>query len=194
MADGDDERGRSAEVVSPLLQAAYRHHWDAVETIRAETGIADVFEAAVVGDTAALYDFVTADPDAVHARTPDGFAALHLAAYFAHPAAVHVLLQAGADPDVASEGEGHERPLHAAVAGRDAACVRHLLEAGADVSVHQAGGYTPLLAAARHGDEAIVRLLLDHGADPRIPADDGQTPWDVADPAVRDLLADADDG
>lgn len=192
MAPDPDEQGEAAEVVSPLLQAAYRHDWDVVETIRAETGIADIFEAAVVGDTAALYDFLTAEPEAVRARSPDGFTALHLAAYFAHPTLVHMLLQAGADPDATARG-ARLRPLHAAVAGRDAAAVRHLLEAGAEVSVRQHGGFTPLMAAAMHGDEAIIRLLLDHGADAQAPADDGQTALDLATPGTRHLLSPADD-
>lgn len=178
----------TVEVISPLLEAAYRHDWDAVEMIRAETGCHDVLEAAVAGDARALWDFVHADPEAVTARTADGFTALHLAAYFGHASLVRVLLEAGADPDAVTTGGARLRPIHSAVAGRDATAVRYLLEAGADVSVRQAGGITPLMAAAQHGDEAIVRLLLDHGADPRAPDDQGWTALDRADPLVRDLL------
>ena len=71
-------------------------------------------------------------------------------------------------------------PLHAAVARRNAAVVRELLNRGADVNGAQAGGFTPLHSAAFHGDREIVELLLSHGADTGKRTADGKTPAALA--------------
>ena len=55
-------------------------------------------------------------------------------------------------------------PLLKAVAGRQVAEVRKLLESGADPNAAGATGETPLLAAARLGEPDLVRLLIGRGA------------------------------
>jgi hypothetical protein len=122
-------------------------------------------EAAALGHLDGL------DPDA---RGADGFTALHLAAFFGGPETVRALLEAGADPDADAENPLRVRPLHSAVASRDAQSVWLLLDAGADPNVRQQGGYTPLHGAAHAGEADIVRMLLQHGADPALTTDDGQ--------------------
>lgn len=168
------------EELSPLLQAAYRHDWDTVQRLRRGGAIADVSDAAAAGDVEAVRRFLDADPSVLEARTPDGFTPLHLAAYLGQPAAVEVLLAAGADPNAVADNPSRLRPLHGATAARMLASVRLLLDAGAEPDAQQEGGYTALMAATMHGDEDIVVLLLDRGADPDVRTEDGRTAAEFA--------------
>lgn len=122
---------------------------------------------------------------------------------------VKMLLDAGADPDVAAEGE---TPLIRAVEGNRPRCVKALLEAGADPdlprgrrnALHQAllhrrydmargmiaagadvdarseTGWVPLHETSRLGKVELTRLLLEKGADPNLGNDLGKTPLDMA--------------
>lgn len=173
---------------SPLLHAAYRHDWSEVERRRARDGVADVFEAAAVGDVDAVRGLLDADPGVARRVAADGFTALHLAAYFGRDEVVPALLAAGADPDAVATNGTELRPLHAATAARSPAVVGALLEAGATVDARQAGGFTPLMAAAKHGDTASLRSLLDAGAEPDLQADDGSTARSLAAPEAADRL------
>jgi uncharacterized protein len=56
--------------------------------------------------------------------------------------------------------------LEDAIAHRDVARVRALLEGGADLTTVDYEGKTPLMLAAKAGDPEIVELLLAVGADP----------------------------
>ncbi len=94
-------------------------------------------------------------------------------------------LEAGADPD--GRGREGQRPLHMAVAMRDAGMVRVLLEGGANPDLHFARPVaksfldltekesmrwflrhdrriTPLMMAANNGDLEIISNLINHGA------------------------------
>lgn len=177
------------EMVSPLVQAAYRRDWNEVERLRARDGVADVFEAAAVGDLEVVRRLLEADASTVVRVTDDGFTALHLAAYFDREEVVSTLLEAGADPDVMATNGTRLRPLHAATAARAPAIVALLVEAGASVDARQSGGFTPLMAAAKHGDTASLRRLLSAGADPNLVADDGSTAQSLATPEAADHLA-----
>jgi ankyrin repeat protein len=149
----------------------------------------DVLDAAATGRLDVLREQLAADPDALAARTPEGFTALHLAAFFGGGEAVRVLLAAGAAPDADADNPAHVRPLHSAAAAGDHDAVRALLAAGADPNVRQEGGYTPLLQAAHADDPEMAALLLDHGADRTLAADDGRDPAAMAGDRTRALLA-----
>ncbi len=123
-----------------------------------------------------------ADPNGVHilesgvSRTP-----LTAAVDFASvPAAVSVLLDAGADPD--QPGQDGAAPLH--MAARDpegtAAAAVLLLRAGAGVAVRDSKGATPLHHACGEGSEAVVAVLLASGADPEARDNRGRTPLHLA--------------
>jgi uncharacterized protein len=177
---------RDAQGLSALLVACY-HRQDAVRDALLDAGHEpDVLEAAAVGDLPRLAARLAADPEAVRARAPDGFTALHYAAFFGGAAAVGALLAAGADPN-AEAGPGL-RPLHSAAAARDLEAARRLLAAGAAPDARQAGGFTALHAAAQHDDLALAEELLRHGADPGVAADDGRDARAMAAPAVRERL------
>ncbi len=193
--DADPELGRSrnAEGLSPLAVAAYWGRQDLVELLRDRIGPQDLWDAAIAGDAAAAAGSITADPELVRAESPDGFTALHLAAFFGHPESVGVLIENGADVGAWTSNTFHNQPLHAAVAGSSAptrlAIARMLLEAGAEPGAQQSDGSTPLMSAARHGDDALVDLLVAAGADLATRDEGGRSAADHAKEAGHDALA-----
>ncbi len=181
-------RERTDDGISAVLWAVYVGEPVLAEHVARAAGTLDAFEATALGKTALLADLLDEDPQAVTAWTPDGFTALHLAAFFGQPAAAVVLIAAGAKIDIASQNTMRVTPLHSAAAGRRPQVVRVLLAAGADPDVVQEGGYTPLHSAAMNGDRETAGLLLAAGADRNWPADDGRTPAQMATGTVAALL------
>lgn len=100
--------------------------------------------------------------------------ALSIAARQGHASLVSILLEAGADPDVA-DSEGWT-PLRASAWGGHASTVQVLLERGAQVDASDSEGRTALRAAAWAGHEEVVRALLNAGA--QVDGEDrqGRTP------------------
>jgi len=161
--------------LSALMFAAYHRQAGVIDTLRQSGPELDVFEAAAVGDTARLGALLAAEPAAAHKISGDGFTAAHLAAFFAHPDCLGLLLDSGADASAVADNPSRVQPLHSAVAGKSVAAATLLLDAGARVNARQNGGWTPLHAAAHAGNEALLGLLLTHGADRGARADDGAT-------------------
>lgn len=122
-------------------------------------------------------------------RSADGFAALHLAAFFGRPAVARLLLDRGADPNPWATGDLYVQPLHSAVAGGHEAVAELLIHGGADVGAPQRGGYTPLMGAAQNGMAATVQLLLARGADPKARNEDVLTAAELADRAGHPEVA-----
>jgi hypothetical protein len=97
-------------------------------------------------------------------RTP-----LHAAAdwpgYFpAAPAAVALLLEAGADPNDDTGGDRPETPLHWAASTDDADVAVVLIDAGADLETPGGSIGTPLDNAIGYGCWHVARLLMARGA------------------------------
>lgn len=112
----------------------------------------------------------------LNATDVNGDTALNHAAQFHQPAAMKLLLEAGADtgiqdrwkqtPLVSAAGDKHNRPA-----------VRLLLQHGADTEIATPHGGTPLNYAAGWGDLPIIQSLLQYGANPESAAmSDGSTP------------------
>lgn len=175
--------------VSAVLLARYRFDRATTDALLAADPELDVFEAAALGYVDRLRERLLDDPGAVAAFSPDGFTALHLAAFFGKVEAARILLEHGAGVDVSTRGPLANQPLHAAVAGRHIEVCRVLLAAGADVNVTQHGGYTPLHGAAQHGDVEMSELFLSAGADPDLTTDAGETASDLASAAGHVDLA-----
>ncbi|XP_051008131.1 ankyrin repeat and SOCS box protein 10 isoform X2 [Acomys russatus] len=116
-----------------------------------------------------------ASPDSA----PGGRTALHEACTAGHAACVHVLLVAGADPNIPDQ-DG-KRPLHLCRGLGILECVELLLKFGAQVDGRtEDEEETPLHIAARLGHVELADLLLRWGAHPDVRNADGWTPLLVA--------------
>jgi ankyrin repeat protein len=110
----------------------------------------------------------------------DGFTALGLASFFGHLSLVSLLLEQGADPNIASNNAFKVAPIHSACAISRIDITELLIRHGADVNAKQQQGVTPLLSAAHHGQTTLAKLLIDHGADVNAETGKGQTPLAMA--------------
>ncbi len=180
---------RNAAGLSAVLWACYTRQAGALAAVLAAGPTLDVFEAAAAGASERAEALLAADPSLVAAWSGDGFAALHLAAFFGHGALALRLLALGADAAAPARNDSRVTPLHSAAAARALGIARALLAHGADPDARQAGGYTALMAAAQLDDRPLAELLLAHGADPALRADDGRAPADFADERGHHALA-----
>jgi ankyrin repeat protein len=166
---------------TPILTAVYRGRSEELAALLAERPALTLFEAAAVGDVEAVHEALRKDAAALSGRSPDGWPALHLAAYFGRADAVDVLLAACADVAMLSDNDEHNTALHAALAGRRVPrIVLALLGRGASVTTRAGGGFTPLHIEAFHGDVGFIEMLLNLGADAGARADDGRTALAIA--------------
>ena len=196
---GADVSARSTKGWTPLLFAVREGRIDVVQTLL-EAGV-DVEESLPVAQE-------TRRGGTSAERSATGLNAFLLAAANAHYELAALLVDRGAEVNVASRGW---TALHqvswvrkAGIAGSNNPSpkgsgnmtslefVRKIVAAGADVNARvtsrpPAGitrlnflGGTPFLLAARTGDAGLMRLLAELGADPLLPNDDNTTPIMVA--------------
>ena len=174
---------------TPVLYALYHRHPDLARHLAAQLPTLSLAEAAALDEVERVGELLDAGA-AMDARTPDGFTALHLAAFFGAPRAAALLLRRGADAGAVADNPMRVQPLNSAAAGQHHEIVAALIAAGADVNAQQESGYTPLLVAAGQGDAALARLLLAAGADPGLATDDGVGPAELARAQGHGALAD----
>ena len=171
---------RDRDGVSAIMRSRYRFDRATTDALLAVDPDLDVFEATALGYIDRLRERLDEDPGRALVFSPDGFTALHFAAFFGKAEAARLLLTDGAAVGAVSRNEMAVQPLHSAASGRHHEVCRVLLAAGADVDATQRHGFTPLHAAAQHGDDELVELFLSAGADPAATTDRGQTPADTA--------------
>jgi uncharacterized protein len=139
-----------------------------------------IFAAAMMGDTARVEELLAANRSLASAVSPDGWTALHLAAFFGGADAARALLNKGASPGARSTNAMQNLPLHAAAAGRHAGLAKILIDHGAPVDARQHGGWTALHAAAQNGDLELAGILVSAGAEISARADNNQCALDLA--------------
>lgn len=172
--------GKGSKGESLVLAAVYRGQARLTQAI-ARIRPLELTEAAALGDSGAVGEIIRRDPAALRSLSPDGWTPLHLAAFLGHSAVARQLLDAGADLEAYSNNSTHNRPLHAALAGKtDVETVRLLIERGAEVGAKGASAVTPLHLAASRGATDLIALLLSRGADRGATLDDGATPAALA--------------
>ncbi len=121
----------------------------------------------------------------VNASQGDGMTALHWAAEHGDVEMAMMLLDAGADLEMATR-LGEHTPLHVASTAGHTLVVSALVEAGADVNASTTTGAAPLHFAAASGSGEAVAELLAHGAEPDTREPHwGQTPLMFAAAAGR---------
>lgn len=174
---------------SPILQALYRG-MEKVPVALVEKGYeASLIEAAAMGDAAKTKERIASGEELTLA-SPDGWTALHLAAFLGRPEATAVLLAAGADLGAISGNSMANQPLHAAIAGRgDPAVIAALIQAGADASYAAGSLWTPLHLAASRGKDELCFALIEKGASPLAQSENGKTPADIAAERGHEKLA-----
>ncbi len=163
---------------SELLDALYRGDQEEVAARLAEHPPLTIFEASAVGGTARVRELLLLEPGFVDQWSPDGFSALHLAAFFGHRDIAVLLLEGGADVDAVARNPLRVQAIHSAAAGGHTDVVRVLLDYAADPNARQEGGFAPIHAAAQHGNEELYALLVERGADEGAATDDGRTAAD----------------
>lgn len=170
---------RDADGHTPVLLAAYVGSPEIVAALTAAGAPLNVFEAAAIGRTDLVREYLGVNPASLAARAHDGWTLLHLAAFFGHSDTAHYLMEAGADPAAVSRNEMANTPLHSAVAGGRLAVATLLLRRGADPDA-AAQGLAPLHLAGHAGHLPLCELLLAFGADAGARDSYGQTAADLA--------------
>jgi ankyrin repeat protein len=171
---------KGANGVSALMHAFYYRRPEIADLLLAEKSDLDIFEATTAGKVDKVSQILKKDPEAAKRWSPDGFTALHFAAFFNRPDIAEILLSQKVDISAPSKNPMKVTPLHSAAAAHSGSVVRLLLENGAPANARQEGGWTPLHEAAQIGDMEMVKALLDHGADPQAKSDNEKTPVEMA--------------
>eukprot|EP00322_Chrysochromulina_rotalis_P005720 CAMPEP_0115838166 /NCGR_PEP_ID=MMETSP0287-20121206/5588_1 /TAXON_ID=412157 /ORGANISM="Chrysochromulina rotalis, Strain UIO044" /LENGTH=497 /DNA_ID=CAMNT_0003291683 /DNA_START=4 /DNA_END=1494 /DNA_ORIENTATION=+ len=148
------------------------------------------WDAAHQGDLPRMRECIAEDPEIVNKHPPKWKSAyqptaLAYAVWGNKPAAVRLLLESGADPNLA-DADSNYHPLHWASYKSDhAECAQLLVDAGADVNVKTARGFTPLEMATGHNNvvsakPGVAAVLEDAARRPR-------PPWSSATPHAAPL-------
>ena len=157
--------------------AASAHQDDAELRLPKSEGLGRWLEDAIrAGEVERVRELVTQNQGLASARLVDekgrSETPLHAVTgwpgYFPNgPEIVSILIDAGADPNIAVEGSWHaETPLHWAASSDDVEVARALIDGGANIEAN--GGSipdgTPLDDAVGYGCWQVARLLVERGA------------------------------
>jgi len=140
--------------------------------------------AAVAGGNLDLVNLALRYPNQINARAEFNHTALLTAAHQRRTEIAKLLVERGADVNVADQGG--TTPLIASAPNDDnpspakAELVQLLIKNGADVNAADNDGWTALLGAAFHGDLEFVKLLTAAGADVAHADGRGRTAKSVA--------------
>ena len=172
-------RNESGETL--FLYCVFRGKTKCAELLK-RRGRQSLHEAALAGDAARVAELAKVAPWGVDTLSPDGWTALHLAAFVGHGAVIATLLEHKAGARIFSRAFEQNLPIHAAAAGRrvDKASYAKLVVATGDPDAPQKQGLTALMIAAGNGFADAVDVLLAAGADKKRKSTDGKTAADFA--------------
>lgn len=169
-----------------LILATNSGHDEIAEMLIAAGVSPDLYEAASIGRTDLVAQFLNDDASLLDSQSPEGFTALALAAHFGQINTLEFLIARGADFNIVSQHAMGVTPLHAALFGRRVEAARILIEAGADVTPKRGGtgwpraGWTALHYCASFGFADLIPAIIMRGADVNALDDEGRTPLRVA--------------
>ena len=138
-------------------------------------------EAVVSGKKDIVTQFLEqSNSDWANTHSKDGFAPLSLAAFFNQTEIALLLLEKGANPNLAATNPTKVNALHSAVAKENYELCKTLLEKGVDINAPQMQNVTALHSAVHRGNLKLVKLLVEHGADIDLKMDNGDTALSIA--------------
>lgn len=105
--------------------------------------------------------------------SPHNLHSLFFAALHGHVNILRILANAGADVDMAAEGE--ETALISAIRRGDVGVAEALIELGATTGTHAAALPSPFMLCATGGYKDLTKLMIDNGADARVTNKRGET-------------------
>ncbi len=169
-----------------LILAVNAGHNEIAELLLAAGVHPDIYEAASIGRTKLVAQFLKQDPSLLDSYSPEGCTALALAAHFGQIETLKFLITRGGNVDAVSKHTMNVTPLHAALFGRRIEAAKVLLAAGANVTPKRGGtgwpraGWTALHYTAAFGFADLAQALLDRGADLGASDEHGNTPLQIA--------------
>ncbi len=166
--------------VSGLMLIAYHRLPTVMTEVPSLTDNFAFHEAITYGLLPQVKAALEADSALLDQYSKDGFTPVCLAAFFSQEAIAKLLLEAGANPNLAANNPAKVAPIHAAVAANHIGLVDLLIQYKADVNAKQTQGVTALHAAAHSGNLPMVQLLTEAGADKTAKMDSGETAFDYA--------------
>src|SRR5437764_3480609 len=124
-----DARSRTGD--SAILTAVYHRQKEIVNLLVARGATLTLFDACAAGELERAERLLDDHPLSITEFSPDGWSALHLAAFFGHAKIAELLLARGADATARSRNPNGNTPLHAALAGNHKFVAGLLMGAGA---------------------------------------------------------------
>lgn len=124
---------------------------------------AELYQAAWTGQAAVVRSALARGADADLRLDEDGTSPLYMASLAGHEAVLDVLIEAGANVDIATSGG--ETPIIAASKYGFTRIAAKLIEAGADVNAADQHGRTAIVWASWGENAALERLLMASGSD-----------------------------
>jgi RNA polymerase sigma factor (sigma-70 family) len=179
-----------------LILSVNSGHEEIAELLLASGVHPDIYEAASIGRTEMVAQFLELDPTLLDSYSPEGFTALTLAGHFGQVGTLEFLIDRGANVNAVSKHPMNVTPLHAALFGMRIEAAKMLVAAGADVTAKRGGsgtpraGWTALHYCAGQGFTELVGPLIEHGANINAVDDLGKTPLTIAIESAHTAVAD----